>query len=74
MIKGLLELHKLNIAHRDIRPHNILYSHAKKSFLLGGMHNAIYVGQNDKANPNVGYNLAGVPYYLPPYLLSIAKK
>lgn len=67
-------MHKNNIVHRDIRPQNIFYSETKKSFVLGGLHNAVVVNTKNKHSPNVGYNLAGVPYYLPKYLVEIGKK
>lgn len=67
-------MHKQGIAHRDIRPGNIFYSEPKKGYLIGGLGNAVQVNSKNKANSNVGYNLAGVPYYLPRYLLQIGKK
>jgi serine/threonine protein kinase len=60
--------------HRDIRPQNIFYSETKKSFVLGGLHNAVVINAKNKQASNVGYNLAGVPYYLPKYLVDIGKK
>lgn len=66
-------MHKKNIAHRDIRPHNIYYSPIKKTFLIAGMQNSIILDKN-KIMPQVGFNLAGVPYYMPRYLLKIGKK
>lgn len=60
--------------HRDIRPQNIFYSESKKSFVLGGLHNAVVVNAKNKQSPNVGYNLAGVPYYLPRFLVEIGRK
>ena len=66
-------MHKKGIAHRDIRPHNIFYSPIKKTFVIAGMQNAIVVDKN-KINPQVGFNLSGVPYYMPRYLLKIGKK
>jgi serine/threonine protein kinase len=66
-------MHKKGIVHRDIRPHNIFYSSLKKSFIIGGMENAILV-DNNRINPQIGFNLSGVPYYLPRYLVKIGKK
>ena len=67
-------MHKQGIAHRDIRPTNIFYSEPKKGYVIGGLNNAIQVNSKNKVSSNVGYNLAGVPYYLPRYLLQIGKK
>ena len=61
LIRSVMELHKHKIAHRDIRPHNFVYSPSKKTFVLSGFQNAVEV-END---PKIGYNLCGVPYYLP---------
>lgn len=66
-------MHRKGIAHRDIRPANIWYSDKKKGFILGGLGNAIMLDKI-KITPQVGYNLAGVPYYMPKYLLRIGKK
>ena len=74
LIKGLMELHKNGIAHRDIRPHNICYSNSKKSFILGGLHNSITVSKNRNNNSQIGYNLSGVPYYLPKGLMQIGRR
>ena len=73
LIKGLFDLHRKGIAHRDIRPSNIWYSEKKKCFVLGGLGNAINLDKV-KITPQVGYNLSGVPYYMPKYLLKIGKK
>lgn len=67
-------MHKQGIAHRDIRPGNIFYSEPKKGYVIGGLANAIQVNSKNRTTQNVGYNLAGVPYYLPRYLLQIGKK
>lgn len=71
LIKGVSELHKNKICHRDIRPHNIFYSQDKKGFVIGGFANAINTAKLAK---NVGINLAGVPYYMPSYLYEVSKK
>jgi hypothetical protein len=73
LIKGLQQLHNNGIAHRDIRPHNIFYCNAKKGFVIGGLHNAISLDKKQMA-PKVGYNLSGVPYYMPRYLVTIGKR
>jgi hypothetical protein len=52
----------------------VFYSEVKKGFVLGGLGNAILVNQKNRGNTQVGYNLAGVPYYLPKYLVEIGKK
>jgi hypothetical protein len=52
----------------------VFYSEVKKGFVLGGLGNAILVNQKNRGNTQVGYNLAGVPYYLPKYLVEIGKR
>lgn len=64
----------MGIAHRDIRPSNIFYSESKKGFVIGGLGNSILIGEKNKPSGKIGYNLSGVPYYLPRYLLTIGKK
>lgn len=71
LIKGVSDLHRNRICHRDIRPHNIYYSVDKKGFVLGGFGNGINTSRLAK---NVGINLAGVPYYMPNYLYEVGKK
>lgn len=71
LIKGVADLHQNKICHRDIRPHNIYYSLAKKGYVLSGFGNAINISKVPK---NAGINLAGVPYYLPAYLYEVGKK
>ena len=70
LIKNVLELHKQKIAHRDIRPYNFVYSSGKRGFLLGGLQHSVVIESDSK----VGYNLCGVPYYLPPKLIDIGKR
>ena len=62
MIRGLKELHNKKIAHRDIRPQNIYYVGGKHGYVIGGLENSIIVENNSN---KIGYNLNGVPYYLP---------
>ncbi len=70
LIRDVYELHKQKIAHRDIRPHNFVFSSSKRSFLLGGYQHAVCIENDSK----IGYNLCGVPYYLPPNLIDIGKR
>ena len=70
LIRCVHELHKNKIAHRDLRPHNFVYSPSKRNFVIAGYRNAVKI-END---PKVGYNLCGVPYYLPPKLIEIGKR
>lgn len=56
-------MHCLKIAHRDIRPSNIFYCPYKHSYVIGEMNNAVTL--LDKDERTTGYNLCGVPYYLP---------
>ena len=65
LIRSVIQLHKQKIAHRDIRPHNFVYSSNKKTFVMSGFQNAVEV----ETDPKIGYNLCGVPYYLPPKLI-----
>lgn len=71
LVSTTMVIHAKKIGHRDIRPSNLLYSSSRKGFVLGGLHNAVSI-----ANPmrGLGYNLAGVPYYLPKYLVEVARK
>lgn len=64
-------MHNNRICHRDIRPHNILYSPDKRGFVIGGFGNAICLKSQSR---NLGINLAGVPYYMPAYLYEVGKK
>lgn len=66
--------------HRDIRPSNIFYSPLKKTYIIGGMANAMKGDKktknssfknNETYNSNIGINLAGVPYYMPKYLAKV---
>lgn len=41
LLKGTMDLHSQKIAHRDIRPHNIFYSSAKKGYVISGFGNAV---------------------------------
>ena len=66
LVRGVMELHSSRIAHRDIRPNNIYYCSSKHGFVLGGLAQAVQVEGDEKA---IGYNLCGVPYYLPNYLV-----
>ena len=70
LIRSVLDLHKQKKAHRDIRPYNFVYSPSKKSFVLSGFTNVTEV-ENE---PKIGYNLCGVPYYLPAKLIEIGKR
>jgi len=63
LIKNLYDMHCLKIAHRDIRPSNIFYCPYKHSYVIGEMNNAVTL--LDKDERTTGYNLCGVPYYLP---------
>ena len=72
LIRGVSELHNHKICHRDIRPHNIFYSPAKKGYVLGGFGNAVVT--EGRFNSNIGYNLAGVPYYMQRYLVEVGKR
>jgi serine/threonine protein kinase len=71
LIKGLSDIHKNRVCHRDIRPHNIYYSLDKKGYVIASFSNAISAAKIVK---NSGVNLAGVPYYLPSYLYQVGKK
>lgn len=71
LIKGVADMHRQKLYHRDIRPHNVYYSPEKKGYVLGGFGNAVSL---NKVNPNIGLNLAGVPYYMPKYLTQVGKK
>lgn len=70
LIRVVHEFHKQRIAHRDIRPHNFVFSPNKRSFVLGGLQQAVPVETDSK----IGYNLCGVPYYLTPKLMDIGKR
>jgi serine/threonine protein kinase len=70
LIRGVMELHNNKIAHRDIRPSNIFYCANKHGYVLGGLQNSIKMEDDAR----VGYNLCGVPYYLPTYLIEIGKR
>lgn len=70
LIKGVMELHNNKIAHRDIRPSNIYFCPSKHGFVLGGLQNSIKFEDDTR----IGYNLCGVPYYLPNYLTEIGKR
>lgn len=62
MIQAVALLHQNNIAHRDIRPHNIFYSGSKGVFMLSGFANSkILTG---KANET--HSIVGVPYFSSP--------
>lgn len=67
----MLELHTSRISHRDIRPNNIYYCPNKHGFVLGGLTQAVQVETDERA---IGYNLCGVPYYLPSYLIEVGKR
>lgn len=71
LIRGVCEMHKTRLYHRDIRPHNIFYSPDKKGYILGGFSNALNLGG---VSNGVGMNLAAVPYYLPNYLKYVGEK
>jgi serine/threonine protein kinase len=71
LVKGVNELHRQKIAHRDIRPHNVVYSGIKKGYVLTGLHNSIDLSKGSK---NLGFNLSGVPYYMPRFLAEVGKK
>lgn len=72
LIRGLLNLHQSRIAHRDIRPHNVYYCSSKHGYVLGGLERAIEVDKD--RTDKVGYNLCGVPYFLPSYLVDVGKR
>lgn len=71
LIKGLSDLHKNKICHRDIRPYNIYFCSQKKSYVIGNFANSINMA---KVNKSTGINLCGVPYYMPKYLYEVGKK
>ena len=70
LIKAVHEVHKHKIAHRDVRPHNFVFCPQKRSFVLAGFQHSVQVENDSK----IGYNLCGVPYYLPPKLIDIGKR
>ena len=42
--------------------------------MIGGMHNSVLINDRNKMSQSVGYNLAGVPYYMPRFLVNIGKR
>lgn len=70
LLRVVIELHRLKIAHRDIRPHNFVYCSHKRNFVLGGLQHAVTLDKD----PKIGYNLCGVAYFLPPKLIEIGKR
>lgn len=69
MIQAVAILHQNNIAHRDIRPHNIFYSGSKGVFMLSGFSNSKIL--SGKANET--HSIVGVPYFSIPSLRSYMK-
>lgn len=59
---GLWQLHKLGIAHQDVKPSNVLVFEAAKS-KLGDLGHAHDRGAN---RPGTNYQVAGDPNYAPP--------
>ena len=48
----------------------MFYCQNKHGYVIGGFENSIKVEDDAR----IGYNLSGVPYYLPPYLIEIGKR
>lgn len=59
MVQALSTLHSKKVAHRDIRPHNILYSGYKSTYLLTGFRNSKTI----LGKPNETHSIVGVPFY-----------
>lgn len=59
MVQALSALHSKRVAHRDIRPHNVLYSGYKSTYMLTGFRNAKVV----QGKQNETHSVVGVPYY-----------
>lgn len=62
MIQAVAALHSNKIVHRDIRPHNILYSGYKNSYVLTGFRLSKVLTRKQ----NETHTIVGVPYYANP--------
>ena len=69
MIQAMAALHTNKIVHRDIRPHNILYSGYKGSYVLTGFRLSKVLTRKQ----NETHAVVGVPYYANPELRAFMK-
>lgn len=62
VFKGVCTLHKFGIAHRNLKPENVVYSKEKKAFMVSNMSLSL-VFNKEEAMCNC-MDLVGTPFYM----------
>lgn len=62
IIRGLCTLHKFGIAHRNLKPENIVYSRDKRSFMISNMSLALVFNKEEAQCSCM--DLVGTPFYM----------
>lgn len=61
-MQAVMALHSQKIVHRNLRPHNILYSGYKGAFVVTGFKHSKVLTRRQ----NETHSVVGVPYYANP--------
>lgn len=76
LYKTLRSIHSINIAHRDIKPKNILYKQKDSKLKFADFGESKYLQEKDShpQQSNQNNTIRGTPFYMSPEIFSLYKK